>query len=294
MGAKPKVCIVGNCQAQALTSLSRHLDSPLDVVTLPPVFDVSNFRKTEIEKEVYGADFVFCQRVSDNYVVEFVRPQEIKGALGDRAVLWPNVYFDGYFPSIGYIYDDFGKVTGPLSDYHFQAVRSAWRAGVEPQNATSGLLSGTLQGLSPNPVEQSLAELRVKEEGLDIQISDYISAHFRWRKLFYSMNHPNNDLLVEVLRRMTDRMDIGLGQINSVSSYPYPLNKIDIPCFDYIRKNYRLEFATQQIKGCSINLTSSGGKIGEIDQIEYYEWFDLISKFYALYDRLADEVSGDS
>ena len=53
-------------------------------------------------------------------------------------------------------------------------------------------------------VEQSLLELKKREEDVDVVISDYISENYDKRQLFYSFNHPINEVLVEYVWRILD------------------------------------------------------------------------------------------
>ena len=53
-------------------------------------------------------------------------------------------------------------------------------------------------------IDQSFKNLQMREEYTDIKISDYIKEHFREKQLFFSPNHPNNELLLECSTRILD------------------------------------------------------------------------------------------
>lgn len=183
---------------------------------------------------------------------------------------------------LSYVYLSSGKLTGPLSDYHFQSLKSAWEQGVDSETAEARFRAGKLDGMPQNPVEELLNNLRSREIGLDVFISDYISSYFRCSKLFYSMNHPSNQLLVEMLRRLLARYDLRIGFEERATSYPYTLNQIDIPYPDYVRKYYRLNCELSEIKGRGVKYSASGAEENGITQ--YYDWLGLIKAFWKTYD----------
>lgn len=51
-------------------------------------------------------------------------------------------------------------------------------------------------------VRLSFSELKRREEKADIKISDYIIENYKKRQLFYSKNHPTNDVLIEYTERI--------------------------------------------------------------------------------------------
>ena len=185
--ALPKICFIGNCQAQALTSLAAFLNIRANLVFLPPVFDLAAFDKDSVRKSVDDCDFVFSQAVSEEFPIEYVRPSAIRARFGHRAVSWPNIYFDGYFPGIRYIYVGVNrqKLTGPLSDYHFSVINGSWREGISVANCVGRIESASEPYFFDNPVERSLHNLRERESGLDTGIADYIATNYRMQKLFF-------------------------------------------------------------------------------------------------------------
>lgn len=285
MGAVPVVCFVGNCQAQAMTSIAQHLQFDIRAVPLPPVYDIEAFRTSENERAIREADFVFGQRVSEDYAIDFVRPSELKNAFGSKSLIWPNIYFDGYFPEIGYIYTNTGKMTGPLSEYHFSSIRREWEKGRTVGDVTRDFLAGNIEGMHPHPVEHSLDMLRSRETGLDIKVSDYVANRFRSRKMFYSMNHPDNPTLLEVMSRLfsTAGIDIDYSNTDALESFPYTLNAVDIPCLPFIRERYRMLF--DQPEGVLGNVVRiDADYIGETREPLLYDWAGVIKSYFEVYD----------
>jgi hypothetical protein len=77
------------------------------------------------------SDYIFTQRVSDDFGVEWARSSFLRRAFPGKVIVWPNIYFDGYYPDIKYLYHgSVGKVVGPLTDYHFETFIKAYHQGM--------------------------------------------------------------------------------------------------------------------------------------------------------------------
>jgi len=284
MGTKPSICFIGNCQAETMSSIVNHFGLDFELILLPPVFDISQFKTRKCEDLISSADFIFCQRVSEDYEVEFIRPSAIKSLYGQKSRLWPNIYFDGYFPGIEYIYTPNGKLTGPLSDYHFRALRQGWDDGVPAAELTEGFLRGELAAFPSNPVERSLNMLRDREVGLDVPISDYIATRFRSRKMFYSMNHPDNGTLIEMMTRLFGSVGLPWDASREplISSFPYTLNQIDIPCLPWVHQRYGMWFdQPDQVRGRELRIDENYA--GEGSEARIYDWRDVVEAYFSVY-----------
>lgn len=292
MANRARIAITGNCQAQTLTSLAITLGLPVDPIVLPPVFDRPSFDNEDIRRAIEGCDYVFNQLVSDNFPVEFARPSAVKAAFGTRSFAWPNIYFDGYFPTVGYMYAKDGtKVTGPLSDYHFTPVVQAWAAGRDATQTWIEINDGRAQGLPQSPVEDALGRLKARELRSDLRISDFLADRFRHKPLFYSMNHPSNEVIIEMLRRMMTSIGVSLPTVREVDlamkDFQYTLDKIRLPYFQYIRDRYIIpKTHGDSIIGCSLR-EENGIVIEGLNSVAY-EGPDLVEAYYRVYDSCCD------
>lgn len=288
---RPRIAFIGNCQAQTLTSLSITLGLPVDPIILPPVFEAALFDDSSVRQAIEGCDYVFNQLVSDTFAVDFVRPGEMKTSFGDRAFSWPNIYFDGYFPTISYMYAaDGSKITGPLSDYHFKSIFASWAEGREPEDAWAELNEGRASGLSSNPVEDSFTRLIARERQTELGISDYLISRFRYQSLFYSMNHPSNDVIVEMLRRMMAAIDVEMPEPRAISealkTFGYTLDSIRPVYFDYIRDRYMIR-TPLETRALGKTLSQQDSLIKEGNEARYYSGKELVSAYYQVYDSVA-------
>lgn len=292
--AKPRVAFIGNCQAQALASMAGHLGLPLEVVPTPANFDLPAFGTPEIWRDIKSCDFVFNQRVASDYPVEFARPDFLKNTFGDRSISWPNVYFDGYFPGIQYLYLQSGKVVGPLADYHFDFVRSAWAHGVEVNELCRSFRSGPLATSFVAQADRSLNELRRREDGLTVRMSDWIVARWRYEKLLFVMNHPGNPTLLELMRRLLRAagIDAALNPAG-LAHYPYTLDQIRLPPFPAIHQQMHLRFAADQsIVGTRVEVRGVQAEL--VPGTETYSWEQLFEAYFRLYNKLQTVVPSAS
>ena len=276
--------------------MAHYLGVEAQLINPPPVFDASAFSDPHVRDEILSADFIFAQRVSEDYVVEYIRPSSLLAAAPGRHIIWPNIYFDGYFPGVRYMYAGSGeKVTGPLSDYHFDQIEKSWRAGATVEETWRTFMSNEVpQGMIENPAESSLTMLRERETMCDVGISDFVETNFAVDKLFYSMNHPSNRLLLEALKRILKASDTGLSlgdkSLQDLELFPYTLNEIDLPILPYVKKTYAIEsenFST--IRGREIVLVDDVWKAG--DQTREYSGIEMVDAFYRVYEAVQGKNS---
>ncbi|WP_292052412.1 MULTISPECIES: WcbI family polysaccharide biosynthesis putative acetyltransferase [unclassified Brevundimonas] len=292
-----KIVFIGNCQAQALTQITHFLGLGAELVIVPPVFDLGSFNTPEIKEKIYSADVVFSQRVNDDYPAEFVRPSVLRQELGDKVVIWPNIYFDGYFPGVRYVYAQSGaKLTGPLSDYHFLQIQKSYAEGASVQEAWEAFTSPRASEVLPaDPIGDSIANLRHREQDVDVKMSDYIEANAFRTKMFYSMNHPTDEVLLEALRRMVAHAGIDLKvpdyDPSLFDGYPYSLNEIDLPILPFVQTLYDMP-ASPIGTIVGRELVFDGTIHGAGPEPQTFTGVELIEAFYKVYEsaEAADAV----
>ena len=60
-----------------------------------------------------------------------------------------------------------------------------------------------------NVVEKSFRELESREKECNIRITDYLRKNFLDRQLFFSPNHPTNEVLWELSKRILEYLSLG-------------------------------------------------------------------------------------
>lgn len=275
-----RLAIIGNCQAEALRSILYNADSPFEIVNLPEYHTMTPADAASVIDLLDSADLVMAQRVSPDFRIEEVRSPNLRERLGEKCILWPNIYFDGYFPGLRYVYgSDSRKLTGPLGDYHFEQILGCWLQGLEPEAAAEHLASpdGWAWCLG-DPAEASLQRLQQRETDCHVGISDHIARNFASRKLMYAMNHPRNSVLLEMLDRMLTYAGIENGYRLSAAHQIERLAHIDIPTLPRY-------FTTQGIQaGCEMFFDGFGKPYGEAHPTsQRYSPIELVEAFYRLY-----------
>jgi Polysaccharide biosynthesis enzyme WcbI len=278
------VVVLGNCQAQMLEGMLGHAGQNVTVKRLPPVFELTEQDRPTVVAAFEKADHIFAQRVSDDYHLEWARPSHLRENFPHKALIWPNLYFDGYFPDAQYMYRaPYGKVQGPLDDYHLRRVFEAHKAGRTATSAVESIVRGDPK-LDTNAFEKSFDQLTLREKDVDVIISDFVRSEVGRRRSFYTPNHPFNTLLVEMARRLADRVDL-LFSMERAEAFPYSLDRIYIRTHPSIRASYSLPFSEPE--------TYLGRKVETItpDTIQlgaeqHYTPAELVDEFYRLYDNV--------
>jgi hypothetical protein len=238
--------------------------------------------KTDVLRRLDETDYIFVQRVSEDYVLEWVRPSQMRQRYGTKALVWPNIYFDGYFPDVQYIYlKDYGKLQGPLDDYHLRRVFNAHKAGLPKTTAVRMIEEGDATTDS-NSFKASIEQLLSREQDADVIISDYVSALALKKRLFYTPNHPYNFVLVEMAERLASRASLFFDR-TAVDVNRYKLDKVFIPVYPSIWRSQKLAFDDDPIfKGRAVEgLTESTVTLGSE---RLYNAVELVDEFYRLYN----------
>lgn len=279
-----RIAFLGNCQAQIMEQMVLANAPDVTVELLPPIWLIPKTAEAEILRKLDGCDFVFCQRVADDYEIEFLRTRVLKKRYGERAISWPNAYFDGYFPGIRYLYGSNGeKVLGPMDEYHFDFVITSYRERLEPKRCAAFIETDQIFERHPRPVHEAILRLSQREAELDITISDFLIAHLGGFRLFYSMNHPTDRVLSELLMRLLNAARI-VHNLKVDTPSGYPLDKIVIPYFASIRTRYYLtdDLGQESFKGVGIQ-RGKNATLEVVNKSQTYSPMELVVAFYDYY-----------
>ncbi|GJE02548.1 WcbI family polysaccharide biosynthesis putative acetyltransferase [Methylobacterium isbiliense] len=281
-----KVGFLGNCQAQTLEALALHLGADYEIVSFGPVWLYTSDDEDRVLSRALSCDILFHQRIAEDYGVHFLRTSSMKLLLKDKCLSWPNAYFDGYFPTFGYIYTNRGKITGPLSDYHLPIIREGWERGRAVEEVAAAITSPNSPLFADDPVSNSLSELRSRESGLDICMSDFIEENYKSYKTFFTPNHPCDVVLFELLTRLTRAAGLRTPSASRLVTFPYTLNSIQIPVMPAFFERYGGEIARDgTLRGREISL--SPDSIGETGTPRLYDWPGVVDSYFRVYDAYA-------
>ena len=277
-----KVGFLGNCQAQAMESWTSHARDSLEIVNFPAIWLLNEQDVGKILEDIEICDYVFTQRLSDDFTWPDLATSRLKGEFGSKLISWPNAYFDGYFPGVSYRYKSDGRILGPLDEYHWDPIENSFLAGESVDECVARLNSDAIFELYPDPIAKSLQRLGDREVGLDVVISDYIASNLHNQRLFYSMNHPVNSLILEIIERL-----FGLigerKRVSDIGAFGFPLNKIILPVLPSIASQRHINFSDRDsIKGIKVCFGDEGYQIS--DEAEEYDYSSLVECFYKIYE----------
>jgi hypothetical protein len=257
----------------------------LEIIRLDPVFAMQPSDKDRVYSSLADADFIFTQRISNEYNIDWLASEEIRRAFGAKVSVWPNIYFDGYFPGVRYIYlAGWGKLLSPLGEYHFEQIRAAHAAGKPAQEAAEAFAGERLFETSPDPIGGSLDQLRAREADVDTPISDVIADSLASARQFYTPNHPVNELLGAMLQRLAARVDIRFDSAKAVAA-PYRLDECYIAASPAIVHRFDFPFDREaSYRGREI--ASVGAYTIELGPVRNYDIGSLVEAFYRLYDAV--------
>jgi hypothetical protein len=280
------ICIAGNCQAQHMEMMLGVGNQDLSITRLPPVFLMKPDEKDDVYARFAAADVIFMQRISNEYGIDWIASSAVKDSFGDRVTIWPNIYFDGYFPGVQYVYlPNWGKLLSPLGEYHFAQVRAAHAAGQTAEEALNAFAGDALFEAAPDPIAESLNRLRTREADVDVPISDVIEERHARERQFYTPNHPVNALLARMIERLAQRHDIAFDAPRAIAA-PYRLDECDIATSPAIVRRFALPFdhdthyRGRELLAVEPHQVTLGGP-------KDYSARDLVDAFYRLYDVVA-------
>ena len=118
-------------------------------------------------------------------------------------ISFPNSHYKGYNPETTYLKHN-GIIVKRFCDYHDSNVIKDYLLGKSESDVVSSILD--IEYYSNDFIwenaKNSLSELRKREMITDIIISDFIEENWTKIKLFHSMNHPTNLVLLEIADRI--------------------------------------------------------------------------------------------
>jgi hypothetical protein len=112
----------------------------------------------------------------------------------------PNVYFKGYFPQ--YTRNVYNPQNNPCP-YGDKNIQNMWDS-LQSKEIAEIIKSENFYSKDEcfQNVFDSLADLMEREKQCDVIISDYIRENYQKQQLFFTVNHPCNIVLLELLNRV--------------------------------------------------------------------------------------------
>lgn len=228
---KKQFTVCGNCQALPLGQLlsnNKEFSEQYEFVPFPkPIFMLKEQDLDEVKVFLSKMDLFVFQQVGNAFGEHFSSEAMLsytKSAC--KRLSFPSIYFTGYTPDLVYLRKS-GASVNHYSDYHDAALVNFYLEDAQTAHAKYQAALNDPNYLSEQQIltnaTNSLNELKKREEGVDVTISDFIEEKWLEDLLFFSFNHPSRRVLVEVARRLLSRMNI---------------NNLDIPGnYEFLRES---------------------------------------------------------
>lgn len=253
-----KVLLIGaNCQGNGIAELIKrnpYISTNFKVIVKP---NYSEFvtETEELNRLFPTVDIYVYQPISSerfHYNIDFLK----KNLLKKDCVLisFPVLYFTGYWP-------DFSSRKAGLSNKMLPYVHNkledlSHKYGRDnPEEIIKAARDPCLFSKEEciKNMEDTLAELRRREETIDIKSSDFIEQNYFKERLFHTVNHPSNKLLLFVTNKILERM--GLNPIQEVGMaeylaghqmliYPSVMNHLGL---QFIEENSLIDFCSNHL-----------------------------------------------
>lgn len=262
-------CFIGTCQIKAISDILSENEQFCSKYNIKNVTEVHKSSINEIEKlfKRKDIDLFICQPISTNYRKGIISTERLLQNFKCEIIMIPFIYFDGYFPGISYLYDENGNkvqkyglnyydkniLNHVLENINFNKVENYL---IENHNFEENLKRieflindtdyyGKKECI--RKVEASLKKLEIRElfpydykKPVDVKISDFIRENYKNKRLFFTMNHPTDEVLYEITNRIMKKLNL-----NSVKFKQKDFLKDTIfPIYPCVKEKLDLKFDT--------------------------------------------------
>lgn len=290
---KIRIAVVGNCQARPLAHTLASTGDNVEITGVGVVHLLNDAEEPNYKTIFENSDLIFAQQVAANYPCKFVRTENMKSVYGDKVKIWPNLYYAGYNPELTYLRDELRRpLGGPLGDYHIRTVHDAWLAGLGVAEAVSRHLDDNYnESKYANVPEESLQELRRREQQSDIRIVDWIAERLWSQRLFFTFNHPAQALIdrLAVALALAGELQVSVNSQNNLLINE-PLGQFSAPIAAWVAKKYGRKFPdSDQYKGREVLEVNNGAVL--YGKPAAYNAVNLIEKFFRVYESISSSRS---
>jgi len=180
-------------------------------VSFPAVHEISDETVPLLHQAIADAAVVIPQRVEEGYRDGIGLGTEtlVRLACDATVIRWPSVYWAGYFPDLFYIRNAAGQpvVDGPF-DYHDKLILKAYASGLDVSVTCRLLEDPEVSSEASAWASQATAELDIRGQACDVQVTTFIDENFQSELLFFTMNHPANRLLAFLGQQITELLGV--------------------------------------------------------------------------------------
>ncbi len=210
---KKKVFIQANCQSHVIRHIFQkisRLHESYEIIDIKPVHLWKEKDSKDIFNKVKECD-IFLHQPIDEKTFGIYGSNKIKQHLKKSALVisFPNLYFTGYHPQAFYMKDNNRKnIPGPF-DYHDKNIFKFFSEVFSKEIILNKIKNESFYSTDEikSNINNSLHELRKREEGTSIKVSNFIEENMIGKKLFHIVNHPTNEMLFYLFDRILDNLN---------------------------------------------------------------------------------------
>lgn len=295
-----KIAILGNCQSVPLAALLSALCPKVDFIAPPAVHRIEVADVVKFLSSFDSFDAVITQPIAAGYRNNIgIDTDNLRSRMqpDQRLVLIPNLHFEGFFPTWGYMKYKHGNLRGKMppglvpdcasegifakirkTDYQCFFLLCAWFRGISI-NQTAALIEQRFDfELIRTWFADSLAEFAVREQSCDTQMASILQNIITQSKYqFYSFNHPNKALLTTLALQLLNILKIESQNIEAlrsrVDSLPDRLEQIQLPVYPFVSSSLGVENEQKAV----LRIYDSVFSVSEY-VMHYFTYFDCLGK----------------
>jgi hypothetical protein len=198
-----RAIVVGNCQADAITTLlarSVAFRRRFRLLRVPAVHEITDEDVPKLHAALATVDVAFLQPVDEWYRngIGLGTQTLMARAANAEVVLFPSVYWTGYMPTVTYLRPPSGYVFDGPFDYHDEFVMEAWADGAQVPEILALLADPDRPSRAPQEAEAAFGRLEERDVGFGVDIVPYLRERYRDEPLFHMLNHPTDTLLAHI------------------------------------------------------------------------------------------------
>lgn len=251
IGNKELVVLYGNCQIQVLIDMiSRNREFAEKYVTcVIPRFwikdDECEFKMLFESHILQMASYFFTQEVSvENRFGYMASTEYISSHLSKdcKIIMITNLYFEGYFPQLrnyGGEIDLWKGKFGSFGGYTDQEVLKLICMGKENEEILENISSVDYYSAEKvrSEIELELERFESREASVEIKMTDYLKEKYDVFSIFATVNHPTRNVLLELARRILERLEIyNIDIPYDESEIPQQMSNVFFPIYPSVSK----------------------------------------------------------
>lgn len=249
-----KCLCLGICQLTAIIEIlksNKEFSEKYDEILSFPVYETSDeIMKNVIDNILPNCNLILSQPVSSDYRGELFSTKYLRSKIPPNSIhlIIVNSYFTGYDPIPFQLTDmenNFLDIKGinympsccvtNFINNNFEKAIEDWN---NPEYYTKEQLSINYK-YSINQLKNREKKVFDNDFDIDIKISDFIEKNYKKIFLFHTYNHPTNVLLIELTKRILNKLNIKNTKVNINNEL---LNRTSIPPSISVYKKTNMTF----------------------------------------------------